>query len=147
MKALPLSEKFTLLKPDEIVYLHFDGAVQRFSVKSLRKLNNCFAISFNEITVREVASVYRGALLSRLEDSEELQEGEFRYEQLIGLSAVSASGDIGVVVDIFETAAHDVYVIKKDEKEYLIPAVKEFILDIQLDEKKIIIREMKGLFE
>ncbi len=148
MKALPLSEKFSFLTPDEIVYLHFKDNVEKFSIKSLRKLNNCFAVSFNEITDREVAALYRGALLSRPSDSGDLRQGEFLYEQIIGLSVISASGDkIGVVADIFETGAHDVYVIKKDEKEYLIPAVKEFIMDVQLDEKRIIVNEMKGLFE
>ncbi len=148
MKALPLSEKFSFLTPNEIVYLHFSGKVQRFSIKSLRKLDNCFAVSFNEIADREAAALYRGALLSRPSDSEGLREGEFPYEQIIGLSVISAGGDnIGVVVDIFETAAHDVYVIKRNGKEYLIPAVKEFIIDIQLAEKRIIINDMKGLIE
>jgi 16S rRNA processing protein RimM len=148
MKALPLSEKFFFLRPDAIVYLHFSGNIQRFSIKSLRKLNSCFAVSFNEVTDREAAAFYRGALISCPADAEELREGEFLYEQIIGLSVVSTSGEgIGVVEDIFETQAHDVYVVRRGEKEYLIPAVREFIRDIQLAKKRIIVNKMKGLVE
>ncbi len=148
MKALPLAEKFFFLRPDELVYLHLRGNVQRFSIKSLRKLSNCFAVSFNEVTDREVAALYRGALISCPVVTEELREGEFLYEQIIGLSVVSTAGEeIGTVMDIFETGAHDVYVVRDGEKEYLIPAVREFVRDIRLAEKKIVVNEMKGLVD
>jgi len=148
MKALPLSERFSSLRPDEVVYLQINNIVRRCSIKSLRKLNSHFAVSFYGVTDRDMAALYRGAFLSSSFEATDVREGEFLYEEIIGLAVISAGGNkIGEVVDIFNNGAHDVYVVRMGEKEYLIPAVKEFIRDIQLAEKRIIVNEMKGLFE
>jgi 16S rRNA processing protein RimM len=148
MKALPLSEKFSLLRPDAIVCLHIEDGVRRCTIKALRKLNRHFIISLQEVTDRDMAALYRGALLSSIVEATALREGEFLYEQIIGLTVITSGGDtIGEVVDIFDTGAHDVYVVRRDEKEYLIPAVKEFIKDIQPAGKRIIVNEMKGLLD
>ncbi len=148
MKALPLSEQFSLLGPNANVDLHGKNDVLQCTIKSLRKLNKHFIVSFHEVTDRDAAARYRGALLSSLIEAIVLSEGEFFYEQIIGLTVISSDGNkIGEVVDIFDSGAHDVYVVRRDEKEYLIPAVREFICDIQFAEKKIIVNKMEGLFD
>ncbi len=148
MKALPLSERFSSLGPDEVVYLQINNVVQRCSIKSLRRLNRHFAVSFHEVTGRDMAALYRGAFLTSPLEAEDLRDDEFLYEEIIGLTVISAGGkEIGEVVDIFNNGAHDVYVVRMGSKEYLIPAVREFIRDILVTEKKIIVNEMGGLFE
>ena len=148
MKALPLSEQFALLGPDVNISLHVKNDVLQCTIKSLRKSNRHLIVSFNEVTDRDVAAQYRGAILSSSVEAMALREGEFLYEQIIGLRVVSRDGnEIGEVVDIFDSGAHDVYVVRRNEKEYLIPAVREFICDIQVAGKKIIVNEMEGLFE
>lgn len=148
MKALPLSEQIALLKPDTAVNLITERKTICCTIKSLRRLNRYFLLSFHEIIDREEASQYRGALLSAITDPVAPGEGEFLLEQVIGLNAVTTDGeDIGSVAEILETAGHDVYVVRKDDREYLIPAVKEFIQEIQLDSRRIIIKKMKGLLD
>ncbi len=148
MKALPLSKQFSLLKPDANLTLHVKNDVLQCTIKSLRKSNRHFIVSFYEVTDRDVAARYRGALLCSSIETITLREGEFLYEQIIGLTVISVDGkEIGKVVDIFDSGAHDVYVVRRHEKEYLIPAVREFISDIQVDEKKIIVNKMEGLFD
>jgi len=148
MKALPLSEQFSLLGPNANVRLHVKNDILQCTIKSLRKLNRHFIVSFHEVTDRDVAARYRGALLSSSVEPVTLREGEFLYEQIIGLTVVSSDGnEIGIVVDIFDSGAHDVYVVRRNEKEYLIPAVREFIRDIQVAGRKIIVNEMEGLFD
>jgi 16S rRNA processing protein RimM len=148
MKALPLSERFSSLRPDEVVYLQINDIVRRRSIKSLRRLNGHFAVSFHGITDRDMAALYRGAFLTIPSEATDLREGEFLYEDIIGLVVITANGrEIGEVVGIFNNGAHDVYVVRMGEKEYLIPAVREFIRDILLSEKRIVVNEMKGLLE
>ncbi len=148
MKALPLSERFSSLRPDEVVYLQINDSVRQFSIKSLRKINNCFAVSFHVVTDRDMATVFRGAVLSCALETLDLGEGEFLYEEIIGLAVFSASGhEMGEVVDIFNNGAHDVYVVRMGGKEYMIPAVKEFIGDILVSQKRIIVNDIEGLLE
>ena len=56
---------------------------------------------------------------------------------------------IGVLIDVLQGASNDVYVVKNQEtnKEYLIPAVKEFIVSIDVATKEIIIDPIEGMLE
>lgn len=64
----------------------------------------------------------------------ELADDEYYWGQLKGLSVIDCKrGELGVLQDIYSTAAHDTYVVKGAYGEVLIPVVKKFILDIDLD--------------
>lgn len=56
---------------------------------------------------------------------------------------------IGTLVDILQGPSNDVYVIKniEENKEYLIPAVKHFVIDVNIIDKKIVINPIEGMIE
>ncbi len=149
MKALPLSEKFAVSTPGMVVYLRTpSGDLRRCTIHSFRKTGIHFIISCNEITDRQAALSLRGAIVAVPTASLPSADGEFLYEEIIGLSAITTTGrEVGRVIAIMQTKAHDIYVVSRDEKEYLVPAVKEFVVKVLLDEKMIIVREMEGLFD
>jgi len=148
MKALPLSNKFVLLAPETPVYLCTPSEVRRYTIRSLRHMGRYFIFSCYDITDMNMASSLRGAMIAVPAASLSLGDGEFLQEEIIGLTAITTGGDeVGKVIDILQTRAHDIYVVCRDEKEYLIPAVREFIVKVLLDEKKIIVRDMEGLFD
>lgn len=76
-------------------------------------------------------------------------EGTFYEYQIIGLRAVTVDGlELGVVSEIIETGANDVYVAtpsKPQQKEVLIPALKDVIRDIDLEEGIITVDLPEGL--
>jgi 16S rRNA processing protein RimM len=148
MKALPLSEEFHLIRPETDISVQIEGGIRQCMVKSLRRLNKHFIISLHGVTDRDDAATYRGALLSCPSHVTALRDGEFLYEQIIGLDVFNSLGDrIGRVVDIFNNGAHDVYVASGVRNEYLIPAVREFVREILPDENKIIVDDIIGLFD
>ena len=64
---------------------------------------------------------------------------EYYWSQLTGLSVINLEGaELGEVVNLFETGANDVLVVK-GEKERLIPFTKFAVLEVDLDSKKIIV--------
>jgi len=64
----------------------------------------------------------------------ELADDEYYWGQLKGLAVIDRKcGELGVLQDIYSTAAHDTYVVMGAYGEVLVPVVKEFILDIDLD--------------
>lgn len=65
-------------------------------------------------------------------------------EDLIGIEVYS-NRFIGKVTDILESNAHQIIVIEKDGITNMVPFVDEFILNIDLENKKIIIKEIEGL--
>ncbi|NOY17075.1 MAG: ribosome maturation factor RimM [Gammaproteobacteria bacterium] len=67
---------------------------------------------------------------------------EYYWSQLIGLRVENIQGtDLGVVAGLFETGANDVVVVKDDkaDKEYLVPFTKFAIINIDLDDEKIVV--------
>lgn len=66
-------------------------------------------------------------------------------EDIIGLEAIGNQKVIGKVKTIMKSKAHDILVIEKDDKQNLVPNIDEFIEKIDLENKKIYIKEIEGL--
>jgi len=65
---------------------------------------------------------------------------------LIGLKVVTDCGKTGILRDVVETGANDVYLVDfEDHKNVMIPAIKDCILDINIKEKQMKIHLMEGL--
>ncbi|MCR1840816.1 ribosome maturation factor RimM [Murimonas intestini] len=91
---------------------------------------------------------YKGrSLLVTRENATPLEEGEFYVADLIGLEVVTEDGSsYGHLVDVMETGANDVYVIERsDGKEILVPAIKQCILDTDIDKGIMKIHLLEGL--
>ena len=66
-------------------------------------------------------------------------------EDIIGLNAYSIDKEIGIVTEILRSKAHDILVVEKNQKRSLIPYINEFVEKIDLENKKIYIKEIEGL--
>ena len=66
---------------------------------------------------------------------------------LIGLSAVSDEGEeLGTITDVLQTGANDVYVVTTPQKEeILVPAIRECILAVDLDARRMQLHLLPGL--
>lgn len=73
-------------------------------------------------------------------------ENEYYISDLYGMTVITEDGeDLGLLVDIIVTGANDVYSIKKDDKEILIPAIKQCILDVNVPNKLMKVHLLEGL--
>ena len=78
----------------------------------------------------------------------DLDEGEYYIKDLIGLEVFDAKDNspVGVLEDVIQNTAQDIYLIKtKDGSEVLVPAVKEFIKDIDVAAGRIYINFIEGM--
>ena len=79
-----------------------------------------------------------------------LEEDHFFIYELINSQVFDKEMNlIGLLIDVIQGASNDVYVIQdnKNEKEYMIPAVKEFITKVDIKNKEIIIDPIEGMIE
>jgi len=75
-------------------------------------------------------------------------EDEYYWRDLIGLTVHTNQGVVlGTLVDIFETGSNDVYVVRGNFKEYLIPAIGEVISLVDIPGNKMIITPLDGLLD
>jgi 16S rRNA processing protein RimM len=148
VKALPLTDMFQVLKTSTTVFLTAGDVQQPYLIRSIRMQNRFALISFEGINSREAASVWRGALMSVDRGLLPLNEGESYHDQILGLTVETTAGlPLGEVTDIIETGSNDVYVVRSDRREYLIPAIRDVIREIDLDRQKIVVRVVDGLLD
>ena len=81
-------------------------------------------------------------------DSEKDDNINLIGEHVVGFSVETKSGKkAGILKDVMWLPANDVYVIFKDGKELLVPVLNEFIISLNMNDKKIIIADVDGLLE
>ena len=90
----------------------------------------------------------RGLYITR-DQAVELGEDEYFIADLIGMSVVAEDGTVlGTLADVMPTGANDVYVVRTENgKELLIPAIKECILNVDVEERAMRIHVMDGLLD
>lgn len=79
-----------------------------------------------------------------------LPEDHFFISDLVNCNVLDTAGNlIGILSDVLQGYSNDVYVVKdeRNNKEYLIPVVKEFIKNININDKTIIIDPIEGMIE
>jgi 16S rRNA processing protein RimM len=146
MKALPLSPKITFLRPGGIVYVSSSLGLCELTLRSIKPAGRHFSISFLGVEDRESALRYRDSLIKVKKETIPLEKGEFFYDDLIGLTVITAGGAvIGRVEDIVETGSNDVYVVRNAGREYLIPAIRDVVKQIDPKGGRILIEVMEGL--
>lgn len=81
-------------------------------------------------------------------DSEKDDNINFIGENVIGFSVETESGKkAGILKDVMWLPANDVYILLKDGKELLVPVLDEFIISLNMDDKKLIIADVDGLLD
>lgn len=83
------------------------------------------------------------------EDNLELAENEVFIHDLVGLTVVTERGDeLGTVANYMEMPAQDVFVVRRpDHEEAMIPAVEDFVVNIDVDGGQLVVRPIEGLIE
>ena len=97
----------------------------------------------------EDAEKLRGQVLYIKRADARLPHGRYFVSEIIGAKVFDADSDalLGILTDVSSTGANDVWHIKNGEKEYLVPAIDDVIIDVNIDTDVIKIRPLKGIFD
>lgn len=117
-------------------------------VEDLRPHRDRYLLTIPDCNSREQAENYRGLELQlRFEEVAPLPEGEYYYWQILGLKVKTVDGQVlGEVIQILETGANDVYIVRSPEqKELLIPAIEQVVQKVDLEEGLLIVDLLPGL--
>ncbi len=118
-------------------------------ISSARIHQGIWLLGFTEVKDRNGIERLRGAqLFAEVEIDEESDDGSYHVEQLIGLSVIDeAEVELGKVSDVLNLPGQDLLEIVTPRGERLIPMVSEFILDIDLERRVVIVALPEGLLE
>ncbi|MEZ4600135.1 MAG: ribosome maturation factor RimM [Syntrophotaleaceae bacterium] len=149
LKVRALSPDFNLLldvkrvllrqgsKPDAVC------GVRRSTVHK----GNLILLRLAEFETVEEAEWLNGAeVLAYREDLPAPVDGKRFWFQLQGLTAIDRQlGELGVLEDLFQTGAHDIYVVQGPYGEVMIPAVPQFIVEVDEEQGRILFDLPEGL--
>jgi 16S rRNA processing protein RimM len=126
--------------------LREDGAT--LTIEMSRRQGRRLIVKFAGVGDRTAAEGLRGAVLVVPESwLPELVEGEWWAYQLEGCEVRTASGRVlGIVKEVIPNPANDLWVAVDDEgNETLIPALADLLLDIDVNARTIVVRDVPGL--
>jgi 16S rRNA processing protein RimM len=141
MEALAQSRGKTVYLEDP------EGNRRALTVESTRSLKKLAVLAFREIKSIEEAQKLIGCFVyAEKKNLSPLPPDEFYWYQLRGLRVKTEEGrDLGILEGVFATGSNDVFLVRKEGKEILIPATEEVIARVDLQEKVMIIRPLEGL--
>ena len=149
VKVLPTSDEPRRFDTLEEVILDSGRAQRRVKIRSVKYFKQFAILGFEGMDRIEDVERMRGSTLwIGREDAVPLEEGEYFIPDLLGLKAVTDDGrELGVLRDVLQTGANDVYVVRggKGSKEYMLPAIPECILGIDLEAGTMPVHLMPGL--
>ena len=129
---------------------YWDGGKEKVKVVSSRPHKNLLLLKLEGIDTVEQGDALRGRVLFLNRKDVKLPEGRFFVQDLIGLSAVDADDGrvYGKVTDVFPTGSNDVYqVTDEDGKNYLVPAIRDVVVRVDVDAVVMELRPMRGIFD
>ena len=140
IRIMPLTDR-----PEQFLNLSYllleDG--RQLTVKAARFHKRMVLVSTKEITTMNDAELLRDKkILIRAEDLLPLEEGRFYVADLIGLPVFDEEGkQLGTFKDSITTGSNDVYIVAvPGSKDLLIPALKIYVREINLQEKRIVVK-------
>lgn len=147
VKVFPTTDDPARFKKLKKVLLDTGKEQLELEIKSVKFFKQFVIAKFKGIDNINDIEMYKGkSLFVPREDAVELKEDEYYIGDLIGMEVFTEEGRFGVLKDVMETGANEVYVIDSDEHgEVLIPAIKQCILDVDIEGKRMKIRLMEGL--
>ena len=129
------------------LYLKTNEGYIEYKVKKASVFKQFVIIDFKEIDNMDAAMALKSQILYADRNDFDLEEGEYFIADLIGVDVIDADNGkkYGVLKEIINRGASDIYVVATENGEAMIPAVSEFIVEVSPN-KGIIVRPIEGMF-
>ena len=150
VKVYPTTDDVNRFKKLKKVVLDTGREYIDLEISGVKFFKNLVILKFKSIDNINDIEKYKGKdLLVHREDAVALDENENYVADLIDLKVVTDDGKVlGYLTEVMETGANDVYVVEtEDGQELLLPAIRDCILDVDLDEEVMTVHILPGLFD
>ena len=150
VKVYPTTDDVNRFKKLKKVVLDTGREYIDLEISGVKFFKNLVILKFKGIDNINDIEKYKGKdLLVHREDAVALEENENYVADLIDLKVVSDDGKVlGYLTEVMETGANDVYVVETDDgQELLLPAIRDCILDVDLDDEVMTVHILPGLFD
>lgn len=148
VKIFPTTDNVKRFKKNMEIILDTGKENIDLTVESVKFFKQFVILKFKGIdNINDIEKYKTKSLYVTRANAVRLRKDEYFIADLLGIDVWEDNGEkLGVLKDVIETGANDVYVITlEDGKELLIPAIKECILDVDVENRKMTVHVMDGL--
>lgn len=148
IKIKPFTDDIKKFNNLKTIYVSIKKELKEFEIEHVRFSKNMVFLKLKGIDNIEEAENYRNLYLKIKRDKDEkLEEGVYYVVDLIGCTVYTDDNqELGKVDDVFSTGSNDVYVVKDElGKQILLPAIKDVIKNVDIENKTITVHLMEGL--
>lgn len=150
VKVYPTTDDMNRFKKLKEVYL--DTGKERLILhpESVKFFKQFVILKFKEFNnINEIEQYRQKSLLVDRQNAVKLRKDEYFIADLIGLKVMTdENSQLGVLKDVLQTGANDVYIVEtEDGKEVLLPAIKECVLNVDVEAGEVLVHVMPGLLD
>ncbi len=149
VKVEPLTDDPKRFKALPEIFIEFADSTVFYSIESVIFLKDYFPVlKLEGVNSRQEAEALRGHYIKiPRKYAVKLPKGHYFTCDIIGLEVFDESDTyIGTVKDVLQTGANDVYIVEtQDKKEVLIPAIRQVVQKIDLENGKMMITPLEGM--
>lgn len=148
VKVNPFTDDISQFEEMKTILVDKKGNLQEMQIEEVKYSKNQVLLKLKGIETVEEAEKYRNCYLKLpREKARKLPKNTYFIADLIGLEVYTEEGNLlGKVDDIYNTGASDIYVVKDElGKQILLPAIKEVIKQVDLEQEKIVVHLLDGL--
>lgn len=148
VKVFPTTDDVNRFKKLKEVILETEKERLTMEIEGVKFFKQFVILKFKNFdSINDMEKYKRAKLLVPREKAVKLKKDEYFIADLIGMRVITEDGTLfGNLKNVLETGANDVYVVETaEEKEVLLPAIKECVLKIDMEESVITVHIMDGL--
>lgn len=150
VKVFPTTDDMNRFKKLKTVILDTGKERKTLNIEQVKFFKNMVILKFKGFdNINDVEMWRQKDLLITRDQAVKLEPDENFIVDLIGLTVMTDEGEkLGVMEDVIQTGANDVYVVKTTAgKEVLLPAIKDCILNVDLEKGEMLVHVLDGLLD
>ena len=150
VKVKPFTDEIERFEELKFVLIEKNNQLVKYEIKEVKYQKQMVLLKLNGIDNMNQAETFKGCYLKiERKYAKKLLEDTYFIADLIGLNVYTDEGKLlGRLEDIYNSGSSDIYVVKNElGKQILLPAIKDVIKQIDLNDEKIVVHLLKGLVE
>jgi 16S rRNA processing protein RimM len=139
----------SISKQHAVIMCGPNGETEKFAIVSSSVHGKKVLVALEGLNdINQVQRLVGREIYAERDKLPKLADGEYYWCDLIGLKVVTTGGeDLGELYDIMATGSNDVYLVRSGEKEYLIPAIEDVVVGVDLEAGVMMVSPLEGLLE
>ncbi len=147
LRVIPTTDYISRFDSLDFVYIDKRGNIDKYDIQNVRYHKQFVLLKLKGVDNMTIAESFKNSEIKITKDMAlPLGEDEYYIRDLYSMDVVTDLGEsLGKIEDIIFTGANDVYVVRNDISEILIPAIKQCILKVDKENNKMTVRLLEGL--